>query len=65
MKQCIFVFFAVLMAHQVLAQAKIKYSYDASGNRIKRELTTMFTGVGDDRSDQADEATESNTPIKV
>jgi Secretion system C-terminal sorting domain len=64
MKKYLFIFFAVLMASQVLAQAKIKYTYDASGNRIKRELTTMFTGGGD-RSDQADQATESSAPIKV
>lgn len=36
-----------------LAQAqtpKIKFTYDASGNRIKREVTTMFSGGGDDRN---------------
>jgi hypothetical protein len=34
----------------LVAQTKVKYTYDAAGNRIKRELAPMFSGGGDDRS---------------
>lgn len=40
----------IAFALPLVAQSKIKFSYDAAGNRIKREFTTMFSGGGDDRS---------------
>ncbi|HRI58582.1 MAG TPA: T9SS type A sorting domain-containing protein [Saprospiraceae bacterium] len=44
-----------------VAQPKIKFSYDNAGNRIKREMTTMFAGGGDDRSDESPEQKPEST----
>jgi hypothetical protein len=60
MKQ-ILVFLFLASVVQASAQQLYRFTYDAAGNRIKRELNPMFSGGGDDRSAEQPEDPDTRT----